>query len=71
MTSLTPLWQKGDIPPKRRCEYLVPSAVVISEALQIISMSQASVPGGKYSHRNAFHDVKGALVEECTECHRN
>lgn len=70
MVSVTPSWQEIDIPPDRIYDYLIPSTVLFFEALPINSISPASLSGGTDSYTNKFNDVRGAFVEERTECHR-
>lgn len=46
VVSVNPSWQETDIPPNRIYDDLVPSAVLVFEALQMTSMSLASLSGG-------------------------
>lgn len=71
MISVSPSGQELEVSTNTTCDYLISSAVLVFEDLQINSTSQTSVPGGKDRHVNKFNDFRGALVEECTECYRN
>lgn len=71
MVSISPSWQETDIPPNRMYNYLIPSTVLLFEALQINSTSLASLSGRTDSYTNKFNDVRGAFIEKCTECQKN